>query len=357
MRALPRSDPFGPERSRRSKPEGVPERYTDRPRRPPADDRPLGRARSTLRRARPAAPYLLACLGIAELLGQAWASQRSPRASDWQALRPAVAPRVEAGRDLLVVAPRWAQPSARQVLGDALMPLAHLARPDEARFQRAWEISFLGERSEALRDWKEEHRERVGPFVLRQLTNPHPAPVTYDFVDELGPEAASVVTRTRAGRVAPCPFTRNGKTENGDLHGHPTFPRERFRCPGAGRWFFVGKTVIEDQGYRPRRCIWAHPSNFGPLTVRFSSADLGKRIVGHVGLPYFFEREERGAPVTLKVRVAGNRVGTLVHRDGEGWQRFEFETPRSAPSPAIVEFEVSTPKAWRREFCFEARTQ
>lgn len=347
----------GPEPSQRSKPLSVPNCSTGRSGGSAASELPPRGSRNLWQRIRAAAPWLLASLGLAELLGQAWASQRAPDGLDWQGLEPAVVARVRAGKELVVVAPAWAQPQARQALGQALMPLSHIARPDESGFARALEISVLGQRAEALRGWVEESRERVGPFLLRQLTNPRPVPATYDFVDNLGPSAATVVTRGRSGRIEPCPHTRTAKVENGDLHGHPTFPRERFRCPGAGRWFFVGTTVIEDQAYRPRRCIWAHPSKYGPLTLRFPAVALGQRIVGHAGLPYFFERERRGAPVTLEVRVGGRRVGSVVHRDGEGWKRFEFSTPRSIASPAIVEFQVSTPKAWRREFCFEARAQ
>jgi hypothetical protein len=294
-------------------------------------------------------------LGLVELAAQVWAARRAPSLVEWQALAPEVAKRVTAGGDLVLIAPSWAEPNARFALGDALMPLEHVARAEERGFARALEIGVVGQQLDALAGWRELRRERVGKFSFRILENPEYAPVLYDFLDHLSALEASVATGGPAGVRTACPFGTNFPVTNGDLFGHPTFPRDRFRCPGGGDWFFVGKTVIEDQEYRPRRCIWAHPSEAGPQVIRFENVPLGSELRAQAGLPYFFERETHGAPVELAVLV-GETVTRFEHLDGQGWSHYRVDTRQWAGQSLPVEFHILTKKARRREFCFHAAT-
>jgi hypothetical protein len=291
-------------------------------------------------------------VGLVELGLQLYFSHRAPEPSAWHSLRPAMVT-LASDHPLVVVAPEWAEPNARLALGDELMPLAHVARPDESGFAEALEVSILGADAPVLAGWTLRSEERHGPFRLRRYANPRPEPVLLDFVSRVEAGAARVSTASTRGEK-PCPFTSNARVTNGDLHGHPTFPAHRFACPDAGEWFFVGATVVEDQGYRPRRCAWAHASQQGPLFVRFDDVPLGTRIRGHGGLPYWFERELDGTPIELVVSVDGAPLGTWQHRDGEGWKAFEFSTAERAGQRVTVEFQVSSRRAWRREFCFEA---
>ncbi len=87
----------------------------------------------------------LPVVGLAELGLHFWFAKRPPTFEEWAQVRddigtfPPSAP--------VVVAPRWAEPLARQALGDERMPLAHVARPDTSRFERAVEVSILGQRA------------------------------------------------------------------------------------------------------------------------------------------------------------------------------------------------------------------
>jgi hypothetical protein len=119
---------------------------------------------------------------------------------------------------------------------------------------------------------------------------------------------------------------------------------------------FVGVTVVEDEQWRGRRCIWAEPPQGGTLSIRFPSVPLGKVVRGYATLPWWIERELRGAPVAMSVVVAGESVGTYVHRDGDGWKPFEFSAGAHAGTRADVEFRVSSAHAGR-EFCFQADTR
>jgi hypothetical protein len=291
-------------------------------------------------------------LGLIELGLQLYFSGRAPEPADWVALRPVV-DRLAADRPLIVVAPEWAEPNARYALGDELMPLAHVARPDESGFGEALEIGTLGASAPVLAGWALRGEEQHGAFRLRRYQNPRFEPALFDFVAQIEAGAAQVSTASAQGERA-CPYTSKARVSNGDLHGHPTFPARRYSCPGGGEWFFVGATVIEDEGYRPRRCAWAHPSGAGPLTIRFPDVPLGKHIRGHGALSYWFERENHGAPIELRVSVDAEPLGEWRHEDGQGWKAFEFSTEARAGQRGTVEFSLSVERAWRREFCFEA---
>jgi hypothetical protein len=143
----------------------------------------------------------------------------------------------------------------------------------------------------------------------------------------------------------------------GGLAGHPTFPADRFECPG-GSFFNVGVTVIADQDFRARRCVWAHPPENGELLIRYRNVDLGQVIAGHSGMYWVVERNRSGAPVQLGVRVNGQAVGSAVHVDGDGWTSFEFDLGEQAGlSGATVEFSVRSSNHRHRHFCFEAHSQ
>jgi hypothetical protein len=289
-------------------------------------------------------------VGLAEVGFHFRFARAAPSLDEWSAVKPAVSALAGPG-GLVVVAPEWAEPNARFAFGDELMPLAHVARADESAFERALEVSILGAEAPALQGWKLEAEREQGRFVFRSWSNPHPMPVLYDFLAHLDASSASVgVLRDTA--LEPCPYG-TGKVSNGDLGGHPTFPRRRFMCSGA-EWSMVGLTVIEDQNYRPRRCMWAHPSPRGTLQIHFDAVPIGASITGYGGLPYLFEREWRGTPIELEALVGGEKVGTAEHRDGEGWKRFEFATAAFAGQTQTVDFRVRSRQARDRQFCFQA---
>jgi hypothetical protein len=280
-------------------------------------------------------------------------SHAAPAPQEWVALRPTVQQLVQRGT-LIIVAPPWAEPNARLAFGDELMPLRHVARADDSSFEKALEISILGQHPSELLGWQLESELDTGRFLLRSWTNPRPARVLYDFMAQAEPPALSVSVERGDAREQ-CAFGR-AKVSNGDLHGHPTFPSRRYTCSGP-EWLFVGRTVIEDQNYRPRSCVWAHPPAHGELVLRFDAVPIGATIRGYAGLPYFFERDEQGSPVDLAVWVAGEAVGHYRHSDGEGWKPFEFSTARFAGQVQQVEFRVESARPWQREFCFQAEVR
>lgn len=255
---------------------------------------------------------------------------------------------------LVLAAPTWAEPNARFALGAELMPLAHVARADSERFSRALEVSILGARHPDLARWRLESERAEGDFMLRIWSNPDPVTVLYDFLQHVEPPHLAVSVVRRNGGVDSCPFSTKHRVSNGDLGGHPTFPSERYACPGGSDWSFVGRTVIDDHDYRPRRCIWAHPIQGSVLTLRFDSVPIGSKLHGYSGLPYLFERERRGPPVELAIAIGGQDIGTARHVDGEGWKAFEFDTMSLRGQRLPVEFRVRSKREAWRQFCFQA---
>jgi hypothetical protein len=111
-------------------------------------------------------------------------------------------------------------------------------------------------------------------------------------------------------------------------------------------------TVVEDEQWRPRRCIWAHPLDKKTLTLRYTGVPLGKTLRGYATLPWWLEREKKGAPVDLEVAIDETVIGRYRHEDGQGFRRFEMPTGAFAGKNANVELRVSTRRARDRQFCF-----
>jgi hypothetical protein len=298
---------------------------------------------------------LVPVLGLIELVAHYAFAHRAPTQEEWLGVRESVAALRQNG-ELVVVAPRWADPLARRAFGESLMPLRDVARPDETGYPRALEVSALGARAPELVDWRVIEERTSGSFRLRLLENPTPVRVQFDFVEALGPERVKVFERVSA-QTRECPFNPQARRDTGYLGGPPAFPGRRFTCSG-GDWFFVGATVIDDPEYRPRRCIWAQPVPNGATLVRFAQVPLGAKIRGHAGVPWLILRDARGAPIELEVRVAGRSIGTHVYREDHRFEPFEFGTGGHAGKVADVEFEIrSSVGGGERQFCFHADTR
>lgn len=293
---------------------------------------------------------VLPVAGLIELGAHLACARRAPGLDQWNAIVEPVR-QLRAPEDLVVVAPRWAEPLARQALGDEVMPWVDQARSDLRRYRSAVEISILDQRSAELEGWRERQRRQLGPWLLRRLDNPSFVPLTVDFVERVNPEQLQA---TIGPTSAPCSYRTHAPVRAGGLGGHPTFPAERFICPG-GSFFNVGVTVIADEDFRPRRCIWAHPPRQGALRLLFRDVPLGRVIAGHGGMYWIIERTRSGAPIELEVTVDGEPLGTVVHRDGDGWADFELPLGSHAgAASADVEFAVRSAHHRHRHFCFEA---
>ncbi len=279
---------------------------------------------------------------------------RAPSAHDWQALRAQLLPLYQSG-DLIAVAPSWGEPLARQSLGDAMMPLSMVARADDADFPRALQISFMGQRREELTRWPEVRREKLGPFRVSILNNPKWHAARYQFIDHVDATSLSV-TIQRSGIDEVCSYSESAPMAAGNLGGDPTSPRVRFSCPG-GSFHWVGVTIIDDERYAPRRCIWAAPNSAGPLVLRFRQVPLGKKLIGHAGAPWLMVRDGVGPPISLSVASSRGTLGSVAAKDTDGWVRFEWDTQSLENTSSDLQLTVVGTANIEQRFCFTLESQ
>ena len=288
-------------------------------------------------------------LGLAELAVHAWFATRAPGGDDWRSIASAVLARKRAGEPV-VVAPEWAEPFARQAFGDRAFPLDELARPDDAAVTRLLEVSALGARYEPARGWRVASESVTGRFTLRVLENPAPVHVGYRFGEHVNPRELAVALVV-GDQVTPCEYSDHAPVWAGGLHGEVAFPRRRFMCRG-GPASFVGLTIIDDQNYRPRQCIWAAPPPGATLRLTFAGVPLGSALRGFGGLSYFLFRDSDAPPVTLELASDGTRLGSYVQEDAWGWHAFGFRTDSLGGRSSNVELSLHAGRASDRDFCF-----
>jgi hypothetical protein len=271
--------------------------------------------------------------------------------ADWEAARAYVETRA-APEDLVAFAPRWADPIGRRVFGAAIAIVAREARPDETRFSRALEVAIRGAHLPELAGWRKADEHRFGRVTVTTWDNPAPAHVLDDLVSLVGPQRLRV-SRVDGGRETECPMGHPG-VQSGGLGFGPALPGDRFVCPVGG---FVGVSVVADLDYLPHRCIYAPPAGPGTMVLRFLSVQMGHTLHGHHAIYVEAERDRRGAPVTVTFKVGSSLIGSVAHKDGDGWREFEFDTSDLAGQRVDLVAEISAPSGDRRQYCFEADTR
>jgi hypothetical protein len=190
---------------------------------------------------------------------------------------------------------------------------------------------------------------RHGRFTLRVLENPDAVVPLYRFVDHVNPSDLTVAL-VHDGALTPCPYTERARVTAGGLHGQVAFPRARFACGGLES-SFVGLTVIDDQEYRPRQCIWAQAPPGGALRLTFAQVPLGARLRGFAGLSYFLYRDSDAPPVTLRASSGSTSLGSYAHQDASGWHPFQLSTAALVGQSASVELEIAA-GGLAHDFCF-----
>lgn len=297
---------------------------------------------------------LVPVAGVAELALDLVFATRAPTVSEWVELGTHLQGARGEG-DLVVVSPRWAEPLARQAFGDTLLPLVDVGRPDVSGYARAVEVSLFGERASELSQFREVASETFGKFEIRSLENPSQEPVLYSFTDHVRPnELFPVEWNGEAERS--CPFTDQAPSSGGGLGGHNAYPRERFRCSG-GEPFFVGVTVMDDQNYRPRRCVYAHPPINSTLHLRFPRVPVGRKIKGYAGESFLIARDATSSGVELAVFVDGREIARHGFKSSEGFAPFDFALPPPSAQTMEVTFQIQSKEPREREFCFQAEVK
>lgn len=240
---------------------------------------------------------------------EVWVTLAVPREvasdGDWAAAAAEVRAGFRPG-DLIVFAPAWADPIGRRELGD-LIPLDDAARMDSARFARIWEVSLRGaSNSEAARAHRVSSHGHGGVRV--RLFEQTPVKVKTDFV------AQATIARFEGGSGVP---------------------------------------IVEEVGFQPHKCLRVEPAPGATVRVVWPAAELGRELVGYVGLADVFTRRDIRSPGTLELSIGGKSVAKRVVGVDDGWVRFAAPT---TPGPAEVVFALSA-RDPRRLICFAAEAR
>ncbi|HYQ46294.1 MAG TPA: hypothetical protein VER11_30200 [Polyangiaceae bacterium] len=294
-------------------------------------------------------------LGLLELGANVFFSRRFPQVDEWRAVASEVRS-LKRESDLIVIAPEWAEPLARNALTDTLMPIADVARPDEAGYPRAIEVAALGNENPLLATWPVVAERRSGKFTLRTRTNPGFKPPRFVLTDQALPRQLAVSQRAVDGAATPCRFGTRPPSSSSGLLSRPAFPRQRFAC-GPSEGNFVGPTIIEDQHDRPRRCLWANPAPGETLVLNFDQVPLEDQLYGYIGFPYFRFRDHGWPKVSVSFAVDGVPIGTHGHLPESGWQPFQLSTTQFRGSTHEVRLEIFGADSRELELCFYAATR
>lgn len=291
---------------------------------------------------------LIPLLGLVELGLHQYFAGRAPAALDYAALAPELLKLKQSGVPV-VVAPAWAEPFVRQAAPSAF-PGAELTRPDDSAFASFLEVSLLGASAPELQGFAVERTQRIGKFQVSLRQNPRPDPVRFDFVSAVDLGEVEIFLELDGERRA-CRSSQRARATTGGLHGHVAYPRQRYECQG-GR--IVAVSLIEDQRYRPHRCVLTQLPDSGSVVLRFNSVPASARLVGFAGFSYFLERDVEVDEVALDFREAGQALGEQRAAGARGWSRFEV---RRSGAPGGVEVDVRRLARSNADFCFalEAR--
>ncbi len=296
---------------------------------------------------------LVLAIGPLEFLAHWYFAQRAPGLSEYQALAPRLSALRKSG-DVLLVAPAWAAPIARTALGDGWFSERDLGRLDLKRYPRAVVVKSLGQELSEVQSFRVVSSEIFGRFTLEVRENPGFEPLRADLVEGVSPDRLGVTLVLDSGEQLACSWTTQATVEAGGLAGPAAFPRARFQCPG-GNERLVGVSILDDQDFRPRRCIWAHPPDNGYLELKFQGVPFGGHVFGAAGLSYLLTRDGAGANIELEVWGEGKLLGRHLERDVLGWQSFAMALPaRGEGSTFELSFRVRSENAAGRDFCFQA---
>lgn len=260
---------------------------------------------------------LLLVVALWEIVAAARAGHDIPDTDDWQPAVQAVRARYQPG-DLIVFAPAWLDPVGRMHLGD-LISVDMATRMDDARYAIVWELSIDGAQSPESRDRQVAWSTTDSGIHVRKLVRT-PAEVVTDFAAQ--------------------------------------FQQSRRRVKIEGRGVGSPRSVIEEVGFEPHRCIRVEPRPDQTVRITFDNVRLGSRLVGYVGLADVFTRRDIRDPGRLQVYVQDQLVSTTEFGVDDGWVRFSATTEPSEAARVTFAATAVGPKAKKRLICFaaEART-
>jgi len=254
---------------------------------------------------------LLALVSLWEMVEVSREVVRAPTEADWRAMSRSLRARHQA-QDLIVFAPGWIDPLGRHHLGD-LISIDMAARMDAARYTTIWEVAVGDARAPETDGMSPVDSAGFGRLELRRYRQ-QPAALATDFAAALG--GAQVTGRGR---------------------GRP-------------------RVSLEEVGFAPHRCVLVVPEPGQTVRITFPAVQLGRQLVGHVGLADVFTRRDVREPARLVVSVGGRAVADVTVGVEDGWVRFAAPTTGGRADVEIAATAVG-PRARDRRVCFAAEAR
>ncbi|MBI5500499.1 MAG: hypothetical protein HY907_09660 [Deltaproteobacteria bacterium] len=282
---------------------------------------------------------LLPLAAVVELAGNAWTANLVPSDAAFAEARRVVERQFRDG-DLVVVYPDW-MGQGRTALGP-WMPLRDQARADILDYPRVWQLTLDGRTAPELEGLPVEQSWSFDGLSLELLRNPAGAPALWRAYDDL---ASAVVVVAAPDGEKPCPWQERDQAHHcGDSFGQS--------------WVYVGPFLVTDMQQQPHQCLWAHPTQVGPIVATWNDVPAGRTLVVHTALTYTAARDMKYPPVHLETLVDGRSLGTAEQPDGAGWRTWTYEVPapEGATTPEVrqVQLRISTEFQGMRHFCFDA---
>jgi hypothetical protein len=252
---------------------------------------------------------VLVAVSLWEITLVARSARREPAPADWSALSAELHRRHHSG-ELIVFAPAWIDPIGRREVGD-LIPIEMAGRMDAARYAALWEVSQGGARAAETADARRTWSQDFGRLTLSRWERT-PADIATDFL------AAFPAAKTSGG--------------------------------GA-------QVSLEEVGFEPHRCVRAVPRPDGTIDVTYPAVELGRELVGYVGLADVFTRRDIRDPGELAVAIDGAEVARVRAGVDDGWVRFAVKTAPSASARVVFTARAVGKNARDRRVCFAAEAR
>jgi hypothetical protein len=310
------------------------------------------------------AAWLMACalpaLALVEL-GAHWRQVTKPSIpNDLLAARTWVAARQQP-QDAIVFAPTWIDPLGRKAFA-GMQSTEAATFGDPSRFARIFEVTLGDAEIADGRQGSAVEEATFGAIRVHLTPNTQFAPTARPFALSVDPAHLSAgvqASEAAGGAYSTCEFARTGGS--GGIWSPPTAPQQ-FGCGYAA----ISRVVLPMLDYRPRSCLFAPPPGGSKrLVLRFADVQFQSKIEGYHGLMVQAEHGLDGADVSLEAfvdaelpdrRVVRRSLGSAVHRDGEGWRKFTFETAGLAGQTGDLTLEIQSLAAGR-QYCLDADTR
>lgn len=258
-----------------------------------------------------AAPaLLLVAVSLWEIVAVARSARRAPEPSDWNVLSTVLRRQYRPG-ELIVFAPPWIDPIGRREVGD-LIPIEMAARMDGARYGVVWEVSLAGARARETAGAELTWGRDLGHGLSLRRYQRTPVEVATDFV------AAFPGAKSTGGRA---------------------------------------QVSLEEVGFEPHRCVRAVPPPDRTIEISYPSVELGRELVGYVGLADVFTRRDIRDPGELVVTIDGAEVARVRAGVSDGWVRFAVPTAAKSGARVVFAARAVGPRARDRRVCFAAEAR